>query len=197
MERLLFVYGWLSALTDGRFFRFIFSNLLRLGAIVLTIYLIGDAIENIQQMLELSHGWVTMKLLIPGSTQFVVLLGGYAVIHLLLLRSEEIRTLYDPRYALSEVVTVLSRLSGELLFVLSTSITLILLIQMQTAPEEYLLLPQLQQQLLPWIAPYSAPVIAGSGIALGFAGLVAGYLLSEMLEMVLRLSRNSEPQPQS
>lgn len=193
MERLLFVYSWLTVLTDGRFFRLIFSSLLRITALVLTIYLLGDAIENIDYLLFSGPPLYDEGLFYPALVQFILLLGGYAVIHLILLRAAEIRTLYDPRYSLSEIITVLSRLLGEALFVTILTVTLIVLLQI--THQETILLPQLQQQLSPWVATHSQLWIAGAGAGLSLAVLVCGYLFSEMLEMVLRLSRNSEPQP--
>lgn len=191
MERFLFVYSWLSVLTDGRFFRFIFSSLLRLGAIVLTIYLLGDAIENIKQMLEQRPTVGNRSLLLPATQQGLLLLSGYAIIHLILLRAAEIRTLFDPRYALSEIITVLNRLFGETLFVAILTSTALFLLQ-QMAPVEQQLLPQLQQLLTPWLAELHTLWIVAGGIGLSFVTLVAGYLSSEVLEMVMRLSRNSD-----
>ena len=193
MERLLFVYSWLTVLTDGRFFRFVFSSLLRVSALALTIYLLGDAIENIERLLASDPPLHGITLLLPSLLQLVLLLGGYAIIHLMLLRAEEVRTLYDPRYTLSEVVTVLSRLSGEVAFVATLSTTLLLLLQM--IPETTLLLPELQQIAAPWLTGKSQLLIFVIGIGISFAALVWGYLLSEMLEMMLRLSRNSEKDP--
>ncbi|MBT4079769.1 MAG: hypothetical protein HOL04_08230 [Gammaproteobacteria bacterium] len=191
MEKILFVYGWLSVLTDGRFFRFIFSNLLRVTAIILTIYLIGDAIENIERLLFSERPERDVELLAPAAVQAVLLLGGYTVIHLILLRAAEIRTLYDSRYALSEVITVLNRLLGETLFAAILSSTLVVLLQrMESSP--LVLLPQLQQQIEPWLSNHSELWILGGGLVLSFGVLIVGYLSSEMLEMVMRLSRNSE-----
>ncbi len=190
MERFLFVYSWLSALTDGRFFRFVFSNLLRISAILLTIYLLGDTIENVMQMAA-SADQLSLP---PLFVQFLLILSGYAVIHLLMLRSEEIRTLHDPRYALSEVVMVLSRLSGELLFVTIITTTLILLLQQLTPGGDYQLLPQLQTQFTPWISEHSVFMVAASGLVMALAGLVLGYLCSEILEMVLRIARSADQQ---
>lgn len=194
MERLLFVYGWLSVLTDGRFFRFIFSNLLRVSAIVLTIYLIGDAIENLERLFFSERPERDVELYLPLAIQLTLLLGGYVVIHLTLLRAAEIRTLYDPRYALSEVVTVLSRLLGETLFVATLTVTVIVLLQ-RLETTELVLLPQLKQLLTPWVAEYSELWIVTAGLCLSLAVLIAGYLASEMLEMVMRLARNSEKLP--
>ncbi len=190
MERLLFVYSWLTVLTDGRFFRFIFSSLLRICALILTIYLIGDAIENVDYLLFSGPPLYGEGLFYPSMVQLILLLGGYAIIHLVLLRAAEIRTLYDPRYALSEIVTVLSRLIGETLFVTLLSATLIVLLQI--THHHTLLVPQLQLLLDPWLAGRSQLLIFSIGFGAAFVILVSGYLASEILEMVLRLSRNSE-----
>ncbi len=191
IERLLFVYGWLSVLTDGRFFRQLFSSLLRIGAILLTIYLIGDMIENLRLLLDdspipgPSEGWVALTI------QLLLLLGGYAVIHLMMLRAEEVRTLHDPRYALSEVVTVLSRLLGELLFLTLIVATSIYLLQREltTAP----LLPQLQQLLDHGLGEHSSILIATVALSLAVVLLVIGYLCSELIEMMIHIARRSDP----
>lgn len=195
MERMLFVYSWLTVLADGRFFRFIFSSLLRITALVLSIYLIGDAIENIDYLLVSGPPLYGEGLFYPSTVQLILLLGGYAIIHLILLRAAEIRTLYDPRYALSEVVTVLTRLAVETLFVTLLCATLIVLLQITHS--NTLLVPQLQLLLDPWLAGRSQLLIFIIGFGTGFAILVGGYLVSEILEMVLRLSRNSEPKQQA
>ncbi len=189
MERFLFVYHWLGALTEGRFFRSSFSGLLRLSAIALTIYLIGDAIETWQKLLYSEAG--APGLLLPIVVQVTLFLAGYTMIHLLLLRAAEIRSLYDARYALSEIMTVLARLSGELLFVATLTITLITALQ-SIGLQSGILLPELQQLIAPLLAKSSLAWLVVTGILLSFALLVAGYLASELLEMVMRLSRNSE-----
>ncbi|MBT7307195.1 MAG: hypothetical protein HN842_03210 [Gammaproteobacteria bacterium] len=188
MEKFLFVYNWLSALTDGRFFRTTFSGILRITAIVFTIYLLGDAIENGQRMVDLPAG---ASLLLPILSQLLLLLAGYMVIHLLLLRAAEIRSLYDPRYALSEVVTVLARLSGEVLFVATLAATLLTLLQIEEV-EVSPWLNHLQQMIAPLLKQTTEVWILVSGLTLSFLLLIAGYLSSEVLEMVMKLSRNSE-----
>lgn len=193
MEKILFVYGWLALLTDGRFFRTLFSGLLRLTAIAITIFLIGDTIEFTQR---LSTPAAEGSLILPILAQMTLLLAGYTIAHLLLLRAAEIRSLYNPLYTLSEIVTVLARLSGEMLFVTILAITLLTLMQIEGV------------ELAPWMALFQeffAPVlkqhaeiwIAVGGVTLSLALLVAGYLASELLEMLLRLSRNSEKQNRS
>ncbi len=193
MERLLFVYGWLTVLTDGRFFRFVFSSLLRITALLLTIYLLGDAIENISEIHEADPPLYGEGLLYPLLVQILLLLGGYAIIHLILLRAAEIRTLHDPRYTLSEVVTVLSRLLGETLFVALLTTTAIALLEANQIGGA--LLPTLQQFTTPWLDGKSQLLVAGIGFGASLAILVCGYLASEILEMLLRLSRNSDPEP--
>ncbi len=191
MERFLFVYSWLGALTEGRFFRTGFSSLLRLSAIALTIYLIGDAIETWQKLLSADDQASSPGILLPVIVQIILFVAGYMMVHLMLLRAAEIRSLYDPRYALSEIITVLARLTGELLFVITLTITMITALQtigLQTG----ILLPELQQIISPIIENSSLVWIIGTGGLLSFALLVSGYLGSELLEMMMRLSRNSE-----
>ena len=192
MERFLFVYHWLGALTEGRFFRSSFSGLLRLSAIALTIYLIGDAIETWQKLLFSEADQAgSPGLLLPIIVQLTLFLAGYMMIHLLLLRAAEIRSLYDARYALSEIITVLARLSGELLFVATLTITLITALQ-SIGLQSGILLPELQQLIAPLLTKSSLAWLLVTGVLLSFALLVAGYLASELLEMMMRLSRNSE-----
>ncbi|MBC8519587.1 MAG: hypothetical protein H8D24_04165 [Gammaproteobacteria bacterium] len=189
MERFLFVYSWLSSLTEGRFFRTGFSSLLRLSAIALTIYLIGDAIETWQKLLSADNQ--SAGILLPVIVQIILFVAGYMMVHLMLLRAAEIRSLYDPRYALSEIVTVLARLTGELLFVITLTVTMITALQtmgLQTG----ILLPELHKVLAPLLEQSSLAWIIGTGALLGFMLLVAGYLASEILEMVMKMSRNSE-----
>jgi len=89
------------------------------------------------------------------------------------------------------VITVLNRLLGETLFAAILSSTLVVLLQrMESSP--LVLLPQLQQQIEPWLSNHSELWILGGGLVLSFGVLIVGYLSSEMLEMVMRLSRNSE-----
>jgi len=66
----------------------------------------------------------------------------------------------------------------------------VLLQRMESSP--LVLLPQLQQQIEPWLSNHSELWILGGGLVLSFGVLIVGYLSSEMLEMVMRLSRNSE-----
>ncbi|MBT3197821.1 MAG: hypothetical protein HN344_08855, partial [Gammaproteobacteria bacterium] len=164
------------------------SGILRITAIVFTIYLLGDAIENGQRMVDLPAG---ASLLLPILSQLLLLLAGYMVIHLLLLRAAEIRSLYDPRYALSEVVTVLARLSGEVLFVATLAATLLTLLQIEEV-EVSPWLNHLQQMIAPLLKQTTEVWILVSGLTLSFLLLIAGYLSSEVLEMVMKLSRNSE-----
>ncbi len=189
MERFLFVYSWLSALTEGRFFRRGFSGLLRLSAIALTIYLLGDAIETWQKLLSAEE--VSDSILLPMLVQLILFIAGYTMIHLILLRAAEIRSLYDPRYALFEIITVIARLMGELLFVITITITVITALQ-TLGLQSGILLPELQNLISPLLAQSSLAWIIGTGALLGFMLLVSGYLASELLEMVMRLSRNSE-----
>ncbi len=191
VERFLFVYSWLSALTEGRFFRRSFSGLLRTGAIVLAIYLIGDAIESWQLLLATDEPTHSSMILLAMLVQLTVVVAGYAMIHLMLLRAAEIRSLYDPRYAVSEIVTVLARLGGELSFVATITITIVTVLQ-TVGMESGILLPELQRILSPLLQQSSVAWILGSGTLLSFAFLASGYLASELLEMVMRLSRNSE-----
>ncbi len=191
MERFLFVYSWLSALTEGRFFRGSFSGLLRISAIVLAIYLIGDAIESWQQLLTADESADSSIILLAMLVQLLLLVAGYAMIHLMLLRAAEIRSLYDPRYVVSEIVTVLARLGGELSFVVTITITIVTILQ-TLGMESGILLPELQRILSPLLQKSSVAWILGSGILLSLALLASGYLASELLEMVMRLSRNSE-----
>ena len=191
MERFLFVYSWLSALTEGRFFRGGFSGLLRLSAIVLTIYLIGDAIETWGKLLSTDENGESGGILLPILVQLILFIAGYTMIHLMLLRAAEIRSLYDPRYALSEIITVIARLMGELTFVVTITITIITSLH-KLGLQSGIMLPELQQILSPILEQSSFAWIIGTGALLSFALLVSGYLASELLEMVMRLSRNSE-----
>lgn len=191
MERFLFVYSWLSSLTEGRFFRTGFSSLLRISAIALTIYLLGDAIETWQKLLSTENQSSSSGIVLPVIVQIILFIAGYMMVHLLLLRAAEIRSLYDPRYALSEIITVLARLAGELLFVATLTVTIIIALQtmgLQTG----IMLPELHKLLAPALEQSNMAWIIGAGALLGFMLLVAGYLASEILEMVMKMSRNSE-----
>ena len=186
MERFLFIYNLLAALSDGRLFRSLFSTLLRVLSVALIIYLIGDTIERWQ---EIYYGNEITTLFIG---EMIRILSGYAVIHLMLLRAAEIHTLSNPLYTLSEVITVIIRLSGELLFIITLSITITTTLQLLGLNVQ-LLIPELAKIISPLLEHKSSLWIGVAGTGLSLLFLVAGHFASELLEMILRLSRNSEP----